>query len=455
MAAIAGISGKGHREAVLEMLGVLNHREKGSWEVIEDDACTLGMIHPAAPKQDQQIFNYGCLQHVTGGILSSRAYVFLGKLFLQRDPLGIRPLYYGFTADRDLCFASEIKALLKLTGTVYELLPGTIYDGQMTKTYSRLEPSPASDDPPEVLAKKLRKRLEKVVRQSVSQDIMGAWLSGGLDSSAIVALARPHVKTLHTFVAGLAGAPDLEAARTVADSVETLHHEIVVSIRDLLDVLPAVIYYLESFDALLVRSSLTNFIAGRAAADYVSEVFSGEGGDELFAGYAYLKSLPKTELADELIDITERLHNTALQRVDRCASAHGLTPLVSFLDPTIVKFALSIPVEYKLRDGIEKWILRQAIAEMLPAEIRDRAKAKFWEGAGVGEKLANYAEQRITDADFRRERWLPNGWMLSSKEELMYYRIFHDHFGDLETLNWMGRTKSTETTSRRTKPVAI
>jgi asparagine synthase (glutamine-hydrolysing) len=441
MAAIAGVSGKGHREAVLGMLGTLRHREKGPWEVIEDEACTLGMIHPGAPKQDQHIFNYGCVQHVTGEDFSSRAYVFLGKLFLQRDPLGITPLYYGFTADGDLCFASEVKALLNVTRVVHELLPGTIYDGQISKTYSRLEPPPPSGDSAVVLANELRNRLDKVIEQTVSQDIMGAWLSGGLDSSTIVALARPHVKTLHTFVAGLAGAPDLEAASTVADFVQTVHHEIVVSMQDLLQVLPAVIYYLESFDALLVRSSLTNYLAGLAARDYVSDVLSGEGGDELFAGYAYLKSLPKTDLAGELIDITGRLHNTALQRVDRCASAHGLTPRVCFLNPAIVQLALSIPVEYKLRDGTEKWIVRQAISELLPLQTTRRPKAKFWEGAGVGEKLAEYAEQRISDADFRREQKLPNGWTLASKEELMYYRVFQDYFGDLEDLDWMGRTK--------------
>jgi asparagine synthase (glutamine-hydrolysing) len=441
MGAIAGISGKGHREAVLDMLGVLRHRAKGPREVIDDEACTLGMIHAASPKQELPIFNRGPVQKVTAVKVTSRAYIDRGKLFLQRDRLGVTPLYYGFTADGHICFASEVKALLKLTRTVHELLPGTIFDGQTSQNYFRLKPRPHSDDPPDVLSNKLRKRLDRIIRQAASQDTMGAWLSGGIDSSTIVALARPYVKTLHTFVSGLAGAPDLEAARSVADFVKTVHHETVVSTQDLLQVLPEVIYYLESFDALLVRSSLTNFLAGRAARDYVSEVFSGEGGDELFAGYAYLKWLPKMELEGELIDITNRLHNTALQRVDRCASSHGLTPLVNFLDPTIVQFALRIPAEYKIRNGTEKWILRQAIRDLLPTQIINRPKAKFWEGAGVGERLAEHAEQRITDADFRREQRLPNGWTIASKEELMYYRIFRDHFGDLEDLDWMGRTK--------------
>jgi asparagine synthase (glutamine-hydrolysing) len=440
MPAIAGVSGKGHRENVQNMLRTLRHRANGPWEVIENETCTLGIIHSKVPKEDKPI-GKGHTHHVIAENTSSRAYVFRGKLFLQRDPLGVTPLYYGCTADGDLCFASEVKALLPVTRAVHELMPGTIFDGQSSKSYSRLELQPPFVDSTDVLANVLRERLDKVIEQAVSHDTTGAWLSGGLDSSTIVALARRHVKTLHTFVAGLPGAPDLEAARMVADFVKAVHHEIVVSAQDLLLLLPAVIYYLESFDALLVRSSLTNFIAGQAARNYVSYVLSGEGCDELFGGYAYLKSLPMTALAGELIDIMNRLHNTALQRVDRCASAHGLTPRVCFLDPSIVQFALRIPVEYKLRNGVEKWIVRQAVGQLLPEQITTRPKAKFWEGAGVGEKLAEYAEQRITDADFARERVLSNGWTLATKEELMYYRIFSDHFGALENLDWMGRSK--------------
>lgn len=430
---IAGISGRGHRDLVKEMACALQHRTRDPLEIVEDGICTLALSsnHGDISEQD----------------LSTRVYVSDGKLILRRDPLGISPLYYGFDAQGNLCFASEVKALLKATRDVHEVEPGTFFDGKTSTKYYRLELRPPRTEPAAVLTAELRQKLTEAVEKYASGDVMGSWLSGGLDSSAVVALARPRVKQLHTFAAGLAGAPDLPAARMVADFVKSTHHEIVVTPQDLLKALPDVIYHLESFDALLVRSSLTNFLAGKAAADYVSEVFSGEGGDELFGGYAYLKSLPDTELAEELIDITKRLHNTALQRVDRCASAHGLTPCVCFLDPDLVELALAIPTQYKLKGSVEKWILRQAIDGSLPQEIVSRPKAKFWEGAGVGDVIAGHAERSITDAEFASQRKLANGWVLHSKEELLYYRVFRDHFGELENLDWMGRTKGADSDS--------
>jgi asparagine synthase (glutamine-hydrolysing) len=265
-----------------------------------------------------------------------------------------------------------------------------------------------------------------------------------LDSSAMAALARPHLDTLHTFAGGLDGAPDLEYAHQVAEYLHTDHHEVIVSIPGLHKALPDVIYHLESFDALLVRSTLINYLVAEAASHFVGSAFSGEGGDELFGGYQYLQDLPVEKLPAELVDITDRLHNTALQRVDRSAGAHGLLIYIPLLDLDVVEFALRLPPEMKIkRDGTitEKYIFRLAMQGSLPDEVLWRPKSKLWRGAGVDTLLEQYAEETVTDADFSRERRLPNGWQVNTKEELLYYRIFKQYFDDVEDLNWMGRTK--------------
>ncbi|HSD84531.1 MAG TPA: asparagine synthase-related protein [Anaerolineae bacterium] len=444
MSGIAGIARSGMQMRVNRMLDKMAHRGPAGREVFEVDGVTLGRIYPAGAigtvhgiNQVQRVRDAAGPGHL------AQAQVIACQLVLRRDPLGIAPLYYGWTPDGLLCFASEVKALLELTRAVHELPPGHLYSGEELGAYFHLTPQPLLPDQPEQIAQGLRRRLNDAVEQCLGHGEVGAWLSGGLDSSTLAALARPHVKRLHTFSVGLPGALDLEHARAVARFIDATHHEVSVTFGDMLTALPVVIYHLESFDAWLVRSSITNYLVAKAAAEYVPAVFSGEGGDELFAGYEYLKSLDRADLPAELIDIAGRLHNTALQRVDRSAAAHGTVAHVAFLDPHVIDYALRIPADLKLHQGIEKWILRQALTGALPDLVLNRPKAKFWEGAGVGELLAHYADERISPDDFKRERHLPDGSLLNSKEELLYYRIFHEHFGEFSDLTWLGRTKGT------------
>ena len=371
----------------------------------------------------------------------AQAQVVRDQVTLTRGPFGVKPLYYGYAADGILCFASEVKAVLEVTRDVHELPPGCRYDNRQMVAHFRLKKKLPTDKRPRRIAQELRLRLEAAVERYIKNGESGSWLSGGLDSSVMAALARPYVGRLHTFSVGTPGAPDLQYAQRVANFIHAQHHERVVRFDEMLAVLPDVIYYLESFDALLVRSSITNYLVAELASDYVPAVFSGEGADELFAGYEYLKSLDEALLPDELVDLIQRLHNTALQRVDRCAAAHGIIAHVGFLDRDVVDYALRIPVELKLRDGVEKLILRRAVADLLPGDVLCRTKAKFWEGAGIGELFAQYASGRISDAEFERERMLHDGQVINSKEELMYYRIFREHFGEFDDLSWMGRTK--------------
>ncbi len=446
MAGIAGINKTGQLNLIKKMLEKISHRGKTGFKILETSEATFGVVFSSGQKDtafstSENIF----VQDSNGSGHISKAEIKNEKLILERDELGIAPLYFGKTADGITCFASEVKSLLTVTKDVNEFPPGHKFiDGKLTQ-YFNLQKKQEINDSPEVIAKTLRKLLEESISKRIKTDSFGSWLSGGLDSSTFAAIARRFIKTLHTFSAGLKNAPDLEFARIVADHIESVHHEIVIDFNDIIKILPEVIYHLESFDALLVRSSIVNYAAAKAASDYVSEIFSGEGGDELFAGYDYIKSLNPESIPDELIDITGRLHNTAFQRVDRCAAANSTIPHVVFADPNVFNYAFSIPAKYKLKDGIEKWILRQAVRDLLPSSIINRTKAKFWQGAGVNELISEYVEMKINDRDFSNERILTNGWTLNSKEELFYYRIFKDYFGEASNYNWMGRTKMVTT----------
>jgi len=265
------------------MLNRIAHRGGGQ-AVFETDGATLGVVRTqvqaARPaKSSAPVHDY------VGDGHYAEARVIDRRLHLARDPLGVSPLYYGWADDGALCFASEVKAMLEVTRDIRELPPGHRFDGETAEAQTLLQEQPPLQDPPLVMAKALRGHLETAVRKCMGGATAGVWLSGGLDSSTMAALARPHVSKLFTFAAGMRGAPDLEYARQVAQHLQSEHHEVVVTLDQMLAVLPKVIYHLESFDALLVRSSITNYLVAKLAAEYVPEVFSGEGGDELFAGY--------------------------------------------------------------------------------------------------------------------------------------------------------------------------
>ena len=458
MAGIVGMQ-SADKKAVRKMLSQISHRGDRGNKIIQQDGITLGAVWP-----DSQISPVpGILKTRAvwdanqpplpepGNLQKAREPFTLaslakpGELFVARDALGINPLYYSYTDSGEFCFASEVKALLEVSSDVREFPPQTWYSNEWGfNQFIMMEDEAGFDENLDEIAMGLQMRLDQAVCNRIDTAEIGAWLSGGLDSSAIVALVRPHAEVLHTFAAGMPEASDLVYAREVADHFNTQHHEIIFSMPEVLKVLPEVIYHLESFDALLVRSTITNYLVARKAAEYVQTSFSGEGADELFAGYSYFRSLPEEAVDKEMHQLTQSLHNTALQRVDRSAAAHGLVVHVPFLDPDVVAFAQMIPASFKLKRQpkmIEKYILRKALDGILPNSVLWRKKTKFWQGTGLGESLSDYAQNKISQAAFSQERKLPNGWVLNSKEELYYYRIFKSHFSGLEKLDWMGRTK--------------
>jgi asparagine synthase (glutamine-hydrolysing) len=167
-----------------------------------------------------------------------------------------------------------------------------------------------------------------------------------------------------------------------------------------------------------------------------------EGAEQLFAGRAQTQGSEPGTRVDYASEAVKSLHRAALQRVDRSASAQGLVAQVPFLDLDLFEYAISIPAELKLRRNgttVDKWILRQALSGVLPENLLRPPDMALWRGAGLDFLLALSAEEQVTDTEYYCERVLPNGWMLQSKEAVMYYRIFRERFGEMDDLSWMGR----------------
>ncbi|MDX1609766.1 MAG: asparagine synthase B [Halofilum sp. (in: g-proteobacteria)] len=321
-----------------------------------------------------------------------------GHAFAARDPLGIKPLYMG-EVDGSLAFASEIKALAPVADNIREFPAGHTWDSRHGfRRYYRV-PGPRTVPRTEVEAAELvRTRLEAAVHKRLRSDVpLGAFLSGGLDSSIIAAIAREHVDELHTFAVGLAGSSDLVAARRVAEHLDTVHHEHVITTGEVEAVLPGILHHLESYDRDLVRSAVPTWFVARLAARYVKVVLTGEGADELFAGYGYYGEYADDQaLQAETRRCLQTMHNVNLQRVDRMTMAHSLEARVPFLDTAMIELAMELPAEFKLRRGETdgaKWILRRAFEDRLPPEIVWRRKLQFDEGSGFSEHLAACARR--------------------------------------------------------------
>ncbi|MEQ8655094.1 MAG: asparagine synthase B [Kiloniellales bacterium] len=349
------------------------------------------------------------------------------RLLAARDPIGIKPLYIGKRGEQ-LLFASEIKVLEKIADSIEEFPAGCYFDSQsgLHRFYAVPKAQAKSWQLDDALAA-VRETLGRAVTKRLRSDVaFGAFLSGGLDSSVIAALAAQEVEDLKTFAVGFEGSPDLLAARRVARHIGSDHRELTITPEEVLKELPEILYHLESFDQDLVRSALPCWFVSRFAAEEVKVVLTGEGADELFAGYTYYRDLSDPgDLADELRNSIARMHNINLQRVDRMSMAHGLEARVPFLDREMIALGMALPVEWKLTEvedeRVEKWILRKAFEDLLPPEIVWRSKLQFDQGSGV----ADYAIQEI-------ERLAQNSGVardgVRSAEEAYYRALLADSF---------------------------
>ncbi|MBU8908370.1 asparagine synthase B [Desertibacillus haloalkaliphilus] len=364
-----------------------------------------------------------------------------------RDTLGIKPLYYGYDENGNMAFSSELKTLFHVTTDVKEFPQGHYYTPESGfVSYRRIKaPSQLLDKTNEVeILTGIQSILEKSVQKRLVADVeVGVLLSGGLDSSLIAAIAqkyRNQERPLHSFCVGIEGSPDIEAARDVAKSIGTIHHEHIYTKEELIDALPEVIYYLESYDPSLVRSAIPCYFVSKLAAKHVKVVLSGEGADELFSGYAYLQEITdETKLNEELIRIINSLHNINLQRLDRMSMAHSLEGRVPFLDLELIDYALKIPSSLKLsnEEEMEKALLRRAFEGVLPEHILWRKKAEFSEGSGAVDILESYANEAVTDEELVCAQ-NNESITIRSKQEWLYYKIFKNYYPQNSALETIG-----------------
>lgn len=360
-------------------------------------------------------------------------------VFAARDPIGIKPLYIGKRKGQ-WCFASEQKALAGIADNVKEFPPGTsFHSASGYRTFYQV-PNP---DPKQHLSslseatQAVRETLESSICKRLMSDVpLGAFLSGGLDSSIICAIARQHMDHLHTFSVGVQGSRDLAAARQVARHLDTLHHEYVLTESEMVRLLPKIIYHLESYDQDLVRSAIPTYFTSRLAAEHVKVILTGEGADELFAGYQYHREIGGTaDLQRELRRSIGALHNINLQRVDRLTMAHSIEARVPFLDVAMIALAQRIPAEWKLRRTsndqlVEKWILRKACEDLLPHEIVWRDKEQFDEGSGTTDALATIGARFMNSTETQEYLVRHRSARLRSAEESVYHKLLRDAYDD-------------------------
>ncbi len=371
---------------------------------------------------------------------------------IARDPIGVIPLYIGYDSDGKVYCASELKALEGFCERYEPFLPGHYYwskEGKMTRWYTRdwMTYDAVKDNPASVSA--IHDALEAAVKRQLMSDVpYGVLLSGGLDSSVISAIAKKfaarRIETdgkkdawwpqLHSFAVGLKGAPDLIKAREVADYIGTVHHEINYTIQEGLDAVRDVIYFIETYDVTTVRASTPMYLLARVIKSMgIKMVLSGEGADEVFGGYLYFHKAPDAKaFHEETVRKLSKLYLYDCLRANKSLSAWGVEGRVPFLDKEFLDVAMRTNPEAKMCPGktIEKKIVREAFADMLPESVAWRQKEQFSDGVGYSwiDTLKEITSKAVTDEQMAHaaERFPINTPM--NKEEYYYRSIFEEYF---------------------------
>ena len=456
------------RKQVLAVNGeIYNHQEirrhyAGRYEFQTGSDCEVilalyrSLVHSPSQTGEENIYTHeqicGMLEQLSGIFAFVLYDEERDEFLIARDPIGVIPLYIGYDSDGTVYVASELKALEGQCERYEPFLPGHYYWSRkpgMKRYYQRdwfdydaVKGNEASIDA-------IHDALEDAVRRQLMSDVpYGVLLSGGLDSSVISAIAqkysehrieddnrtRAYWPRLHSFAVGLKGAPDLAKARLVADHIGTVHHEINYTIQEGLDAIRDVIYYIETYDVTTVRASTPMYLLARVIKSMgIKMVLSGEGADEIFGGYLYFHKAPSAkDFHDETVRKLSKLHLYDCLRANKSLSAWGVEGRVPFLDKEFLDVAMHTNPEAKMCPGttIEKKIVREAFADLLPKEIAWRQKEQFSDGVGYSwiDTLKEITSKAVSDEQIAHaaERFPINP--PKNKEEYYYRSIFAEHF---------------------------
>ena len=419
--------------------------ESGEWLIVHN-----GEIYNGMPNKESDSYyilkmlqEHGPLEaprHLDG-IFGYVAYNLQTKTFYAaRDPIGVIPMYIA-RHDESVWISNEIKALAGLSPEC--IMPGTIVSNGDVRVSTYVPDYKIGTLVPR--KGDLRRLLVDACQKRMRIDVpWGLLLSGGLDSSIIAGIVQRnsfrHIKwvNMHTFSIGLRDSSYLPYARKMATSLGSWHHEYIFEIAEGIQAMREVIYALETYDVTTIRAGIPMWILGNYVRKCgVKVLFSGEGADELFAGYMYNKFCPNVEeMAAECKTKMDRLHYHDALRANKALACHGIECRVPFLDKDVVNYAMNeLPPVFKLSethpDGPKqtKWFLRQEFAGHIDERLRVREKEQFSDGVGTWiEALKEYAETTVLNFD-DAEKLYPHQTP-KTKEAMMYRQIFTDLFGD-------------------------
>lgn len=369
----------------------------------------------------------------------------LKKYMAARDPIGIRPLFYGYTKTQHMVFASEMKALHQLCEKIFVFPPGHWFDGEKFEPYcDLLSQVPPQHKELDEITSSIADHLRSAVQKRLEADVpVGFLLSGGLDSSLVCGIAAKYSdKPLTTFAIGMEhDAIDLKYAKQVAEHLGTIHHEVIITKAQVLEALPHVIYHLESWDITTIRAAIGMYLI----CQYIKEkteikvVLTGEVSDELF-GYKYTDYAPDAEaFQEEARKRISEIHLYDVLRADRCIAAHGLEARVPFGDKHFVAYVMGIQVQLKMnKHGIGKYLLRKAFEKegLIPHSILMREKAAFSDAVGhsLVDILKEYSKTKYSPDEFSKKTDSLPGPEVLGREGLLYREIFSSFYPSRESL---------------------